>query len=208
MIDMRRALLLLAVAAVLSGCTSAASNPAPGSSRPATSGAPTPSPSPTVTAAIATGPTAAARAADCPFAGTGAVMKIMGMRLSHVTVLRSGGRTVGCRFYAIDTGPLAKTENLPPPDQPAVEITTQRFASATIAHNASVRTAERGTNVQQIAFGAATGLCFQTAFYGRDHGADYACTINSGSTQLLVRTVDTTGTLDTSAVTTAALGVL
>ena len=53
-----------------------------------------------------------------------------------------------------------------------------------------------------------TGLCFQTAFYPKDHGTDYACTISRGSTQLLVRTVDTTGTLSTSAVTKAVLGAL
>jgi hypothetical protein len=112
---------------------------------------------------------------------------------------------VGCRFYALQNSALHDSEHLPGPKQPAVEITTQRYASATAAHNAFVLLAQHGTNPQQVDLGRVVGVCFQNDFYAKDHGADWACAVNSGRTELVVRTVDTTGTFSTAAITRAVL---
>ena len=183
----------LAIAAVLlAACTSGSSStPAPSTSIvtstvPASTVAPTP---------VSSGPTTASAATSCPLAAESFVHLTMGIRLGRVTVLHSGGRVVGCRFYAqqkpdgsCNATCLAK-EKLPGPNQPAVEITTQRYASATDAHNAFVLRAG-SAEPAQTDFDGTTGLCFQTAFDPRDKGTDYACTVNKGSTMVLVRTVD------------------
>jgi hypothetical protein len=125
------------------------------------------------------------------------------MRLGRTTLLRSGGRTVGCRYYAIQGTALHDSEHLPGPDQPAVEVTTQRYATVTDAHNAVVRTADKGTNPQQVDLGnGLIGVCFQTQFDAKDHGRDWACAVNKGTVELVVRSVDTTGTFSTSTLTT------
>ncbi len=129
----------------------------------------------------------------------------MGMRLGKVTVLKSGGEVSGCRIYALQTGPLHTSEHLPGPDQPAVEITIERYPNAINAHNAFVLQARKGTNAQQVTVGAATGVCFQNDFDPKDNGADWACTVNKGTKVVLVRTVDTTGTFSTSALLAAVL---
>jgi hypothetical protein len=128
----------------------------------------------------------------------------MGMRLGRLTVLRSAARTVGCRFYALQ-GAFAN-EHLPGPNQPVVEIATWRYATPTAAHNAFVLAARRGHNPQQTALGrGGTGVCYQVAFYSKDHGRDWACGASVGSLRVLVRTVDTTGTFSTASVTRAVL---
>ena len=104
-------------------------------------------------------------------------------------------------FGELETGqlqnsPLHESEHLPPANQPAIEIATKRYASAIAAHNAFVKTALRGTSPQQARFGGTTGVCFQTDFYPRDHGADWACAWSVGTTSVLVRTVVTTPALN------------
>jgi hypothetical protein len=129
----------------------------------------------------------------------------MGMRLGRITILRSGGHTVGCRFYALQNSPLHVSEHLPGPHQPVVEIVTRRYPTALDAHNAFVLLSRKGTNAQRVDLGRRIGVCFETDFYAKDHGADWACAASVGPTQVVVRTVDTTGTFSTAAVTRAVL---
>jgi hypothetical protein len=154
---------------------------------------------------IVAGPTHAAAASRCPFVTTPYVHTTMGMRLGRITVLRSGGNVVGCRFYALQGSYLHAQENLPGPRQPVVEITTQRYASARDAHNAFVLLARAGRNAQRTDLGVAVGVCFQTDFDPHDHGQDFACAGNKGSLEVVVRTVDTTGTFNTVAIAHAVL---
>lgn len=203
MIGVRFAIVGLAAALLtLSACTSGSSggegsSPAAGPTATSTGAGSTAAATPS-----AAGPTIAAAARSCPFVTAAFVKNTMGMRLGRLTVLRTGGRTVGCRFYAIQGSPLHDSEHLPGPRQPVVEITTERYGSATDAHNAFVREAEVGRNPVQTTLGAGrTGVCYQTAFYPKDRGQDWACGVSAGRTRVLVRTVDTTGAFSTAAVT-------
>ena len=75
--------------------------------------------------------------------------------------------------------------------QPALEITTARYRSATDARNALVLLSRTGTSVQPTAIGGGTGLCFQVAFYPKDAGRDWSCGFTSGTTLVQVKTVVT-----------------
>lgn len=131
------------------------------------------------------------------------------MRLGRITVLRAKGKLVGCRIYALQGGPLARSEHLPGPNQPALEVTTARYTSAVAAHNAFVRVARRGHNPEQAGLGhGIVGVCFQSDFYPKDHGNDWACAASKGRLTVLVRSVDTTGSFNTIAVTKAVLRAL
>jgi hypothetical protein len=193
-----RVLALLAAVALLAGCTSSGADGGPSATIRA--GSPTlhQDTAPVDTGPVETGPTRAARAPSCPFAGTAFVRDTMGMRLGRITVLRSGGRAVGCRFYALQNSPLHTSEHLPGPGQPVVEITTARFRSALAAHNALARLGTAGRNPQQVRFGATLGLCFQTDFYPKDRGRDWACAASLGTLEVVVRGVDTTGSFSTA----------
>lgn len=149
------------------------------------------------------GPTRAVTAPSCPFVASHFVHYTMGMRLGRLTVLRSGGRTVGCRFYALQ-GSFAN-EHLPGPRQPVVEITTRQFVTTTGAHNAFVSLGTASKTVERADLGRTTGVCFQADFYPKDHGADWACAASVGRTEVVVRTVDTTSSLNTATVTRAVL---
>jgi len=195
---------LLALAGALAGlaaCTSSGSppSPAPGSTISSTvTVAPSSPPEPS------SAPTRAVAAEFCPLVSTDLVHQTMGMRLGRLTVLRSGGRTVGCRFYALQ-GAYAN-EHLPGPHQPVVEIATWRYATPIAAHNAFVLAARAGRNPQQTTLGrGGTGVCYRAAFYPKDHGQDFACGASVGPVRVLVRTVDTTSTINTAAVTRAVL---
>jgi len=199
-----RLTLLLTTAFCLAACTSsggAATSPAPGTVRS------TVTVGPSSAAPRPAAPTTAAAARSCPFAASTFVRDTMGMRLGRLTVLRSAGATVGCRFYALQGGALHASEHLPGPDQPVVEILTQRYPTATAAHNAFVLAARAGRNPQQTPFGhGRVGVCYQTAFYVKDRGQDWACGASVGTVRVQVRTVDTTGTFSTATVTQAVLG--
>jgi hypothetical protein len=139
----------------------------------------------------------------------------IGMRLGRITVLKSAGRTVGCRIYpqshpdAQCDATCLQGEHLPRPSQPVVEITTQRYGSAVAAHNAFVLIARQGRNAQQADLGGGnTGVCFQTDFYAADHGADWACAASKSTTELLVRTVVTSPALNAQLVTQRVLGAI
>lgn len=197
-------------AATLAGCTgSGGSTP----STPVTSTIveTTTAPAPP-TAPVDTGPTTAASATSCPYAASEFVHDTLGMRLSRLTVLRSGGRVVGCRFYPL-THPTPQCdasclqgEHLPGPNQPVLEISTTRYPSPDAAHNGFVRVADAGKNPQPVQLGGGiVGVCFQTDFYPKDHGADYACATSKGSTALVVRSVDTVSAYNTKNITTAVL---
>lgn len=200
----------LLAAATLAGCTSR-SGGTPYS--PVTSTiVETTTASPPPTAPVDTGPITAASATSCPFAATEFVHNTLGMRLSRLTVLHSGGHVVGCRFYPL-THPTPQCdatclqgEHLPGPNQPVLEVSTTRYPSPDAAHNGFVRVADAGTNPQQVQLGGGiVGVCFQTDFYPKDRGTDYACATSKGSTALLVRSVDTVSAYNTKNITAAVL---
>jgi hypothetical protein len=169
---------------------------------------PTPPPTPTVTVTqtrpvpttpVDDGPTSSAEG-TCTLLSKRTVANDVGMRLDRVTVQRAGGTQVGCTFYPL-AHPTAQCpesclagEHLPGPHQPAVQLATSRWASTTAAHNAMVRLATAGTNPQQVDVGGGRiGLAYQLGFYPKDHGKDWACAFNLGSTLVVIKTV-TTGT--------------
>jgi hypothetical protein len=200
-----RVLGILSVAGLLAACTAGSGGgPSPASSGPAAASGSTGARG-IATAPIDSGPTRAAAARSCPFATEGLVRDTMGMRLGRLTVLRSGGHVVGCRFYALQGSPLHDSEHLPGPNQPVVEITTRRYAAPFAAHDAFVLLARKGSNAVQADLGRTVGVCFQAAFYPNDHGTDWACAASVGRTELVVRTVDTTGSFSTATLTRAVL---
>lgn len=193
---------LVATATLLGACTAA------GPSGPAQSTVPPSGSHQSSSAAsgpIDSGPLRARDASSCPYLRAGFVHDTIGMRLGRLAVLRRDGRVVGCRFYALQRSPQTRSEHLPGPKQPVVEVLTQRYHSAKDAHNAFVIAAEQGTNAQRVDIGPAPGVCFQKDFYWKDHGTDWACATNVGSTEVVVRTVDNTGTFNAVALTQAAL---
>jgi hypothetical protein len=118
------------------------------------------------------------------------------MRLARITVLRSSGTVVGCRFYAVQhaTASCDETclqgEHLPGPNQPAVDIKITRYANALAAHNGFVLAERGGTNPQQETITVDNdGICYETDFDKQDHGQDWACGFSLGSRAVLIRTV-------------------
>jgi hypothetical protein len=182
--------LTLATSIGVAGCTSSDSPAAP--STAVTTSTVTRTPVPTPTNPIDAGPTTVAEAPACPWLDTTVTAHRLGMRLGRITVLRSGAHVVGCRIYALQNSPLATSEHLPPANQPVIELTSRRYASALGAHNAFVREARKGTAPQQVAIGSTTGVCFQTDFYAKDKGTDWACAWNVGATAISLRTVTDT----------------
>jgi hypothetical protein len=189
---------LLVGSAILTACTGS----------PAVAPASTPLPTPTVTVTMTRpvpttplddGPTTS-RKGTCSLLPKRTVHLDVGMRLDRVTVQRAGGKQVGCTFYALQH-PTAQCpasclagEHLPGPKQPVVQLAISRWAGTTAAHNAMVRLATAGTNPQQVDVGRGRiGLAYQIDFYRKDHGKDWACAFNIGSTLAVVKTV-TTGT--------------
>jgi hypothetical protein len=156
---------------------------------------------------VRTGPTTAVRAPVCPLLGRRQAADRIGMRLARITVLRSGGRLVGCRFYALHGSPLHASEHLPGPSQPAVEILLRRYRAPAAAHNAFVRAASSGRDPQRERIEpGSTGVCYQSDFYPPDRGRDWACGFSTGRTSVLVRTVVTSPALDAVLVARAIAG--
>lgn len=136
-------------------------------------------------------------ASSCPLMAEQRLAKMVGMRLDRVAVLKSGGKVVGCRFFALqhpnaqcDASCLAN-EKLPGSHQPAVEIQTYRYPDANAAYNAYVRLATKeGHQLQRAAIvGTTPGLCYQMSFWRKDNGHDWACAFSNGITMAVVRTV-------------------
>jgi hypothetical protein len=184
--------LVAAVSILVAGCTS-------GRARPGTTRTLTQTQTFTTTATggpIAAGPTKTA-SGTCALVPKQTVADDLGMRLDRENVLTSGGKQVGCEFFAIQGSPLATSERLPGPNQPVLRITSARYPSALEAHNAMVLLAGAGTNPQQITVKAGnTGLAFQTKFDPQDHGTDWACTFTSGTTLVVIHTVVTSPALN------------
>jgi hypothetical protein len=188
---------LMASAAALAGCTSSGS-PAPTTSTEFQTITQTrPAPTPKTSGPVSTGPTTAADVSSCPLLDKQSAADTVGMRLERVAVLKADGKLVGCRFYALQGSPLAVSEHLPGPNQPAIEITATRYPDATSVRAAFIALAEKGRNVQRATISDGNvGLCFQTDFYAMDHGADWACAYGDGPTLVLVKTVVTSPALN------------
>ena len=207
---------LAVCAALLAGCTSSGSGPTPTTSTEFQTVTKTrPVPPPTAVPPVSTGPTTAADASSCPLLDEQYAAETIGMRLDRISVLKSGGTVIGCRIYALqhptgqcDASCLA-AEKLPPGDQPAVEITSMQYPDATSARRAFIALAEKGDNVQQATVAAGNvGLCFQTAFYPKDNGTDWACTYSVGTRLVLVKTVVTSPALNAIEITKAVAAKL
>lgn len=192
---------LAAIAAVLllaAGCTSSGSSPTTTPQTTATRTViHTTAPS---TAPVVAGPTSSAHG-TCPFIADKTVAEDLGMRLGRTTVQRSGGKVIGCRFYPL-AHPTAecgtscfKGEHLPPASQPVLQLLITRFPSASTAHNAMVLASQRGKNAQQVTVGGSTALAFQTDFYAKDKGKDWAVAFTRGAKLVQVDTVVTSGSL-------------
>jgi hypothetical protein len=144
---------------------------------------------PPSTAPVVAGPTTSAEG-SCPFLDQQTAAGDVGMRLARTTVESSGGKPVGCNFYALQGSPLSESEHLPGPNQPAIRITSTRYPDAAAAHNAMVRAA--GQQAQQAKVGTLTGLAFQVEFDPADKGKDWACAFTKGDTLVVVTTAVTT----------------
>jgi hypothetical protein len=184
------AVVVAAPAVLLVACTSSGADaPPPRTVTHTVTGTVTRSASVGPTGPVPAGPTTAAVAASCPLLPTQQAADRAGMRLAKITVLHSGDKVVGCRFYALQNSPLHNSEHLPGPHQPAIEITTTAYASSGAAHNAFVLDARRGSNPQQAELGGTTGVCYQISYYRHDHGRDWACSFNLGVQKVTVKTV-------------------
>jgi hypothetical protein len=86
-----------------------------------------------------------------------------------------------------------------------LEIVTDRYPTAVEAHNAVVVAARSGHNPQRVRLGKIEGACFQTNFYPKDQGQDWACAANKQRTEVVVRSVDTTGTIGTETILRSVL---
>lgn len=188
-------------ALALAGCTSSgggAPSSGPVSTNYTTVTQTKPAPTPTVTTPkpIGAGPTTAATASACALLPTQTAFDRGGMRLGRIATLRSAGKVVGCRFYGQQQpndqcgATCLANEHLPPGNQPVIEITTARYSSAKDAHNAFVLIANKGSNFQQVDIGIDNvGVCYQTPFYAKDKGKDWACGFSSGKTAVVIKTV-------------------
>jgi hypothetical protein len=181
---MRRAGLAasLVVAAALTACHSSATagstsissvqrSPSTSTPPPATSAKPNPRPTPT--------PHRPVREIDgtCPYIATQDLADKVGSRVGRTTVFTSTPR--GCRFY------------LPFGDLHAVaQITARTYPDALTAHNAMVRTAEKGSQPIGIPSLApdTEGILYRSSFYPPDGDQDWACIFRKGRTVVTVKT--------------------
>jgi hypothetical protein len=187
---------VVGAALAVSACTSSGADPTPTLTQTVTSTR-TPSPSSIgPTAPVVAGPTTTAAATACPLLAQQTAASQVGMRLDRITVQRSGGKVVGCRFYALEhpnaqcDATCLANEHLPPGNQAVIEIVTTRYPSVIAAHNAFVISTHGGSNPQQVTVSVDnTGVCFQIPFYSKDHGTDWACAFSVDKTAVVVKTV-------------------
>jgi hypothetical protein len=191
-----RVLAVLAGIALLAGCSSSGSPNS--SSQPA-------APSGSSSAHHHPGKTRELKASSCPLASESSVRDTIGMRLGRITRLRGGGVVSGCRFYALQGSPLSASEHLPGPKQPVLEIVVHRYGTAFTAANVVTLTARSGRNPHRVNLGKTKGACFQTNFYPKDHGRDWACAASKKRIEVVVRSVDTTGTFSTATILRSVL---
>jgi hypothetical protein len=193
-----RVLTLLTAVALLTGCTSSSGSPGGGgSSLPGLpSGSSSNQPEP--------GAVHEVRAKSCPLVTAASVRSTLGMRLGRISRLR-GVKVSGCRFYALQDSSLHTSEHLPGPHQPVLEVVVKHYVTQVEAHNVVVLTARAGRNPQRVSLGKTKGACFQTNFYPKDHGKDWACAANVKAVEVVVRSVDTTGTFGTATILRSVL---
>lgn len=192
---------VLAGAGLLAGCAS--SRPGSEPSRPGASTSLTPSrdastsrPTDAAAGPIAAGPTTSADG-TCPFIEQPTAANDVGVRTGRITVQTSGGRPVGCRFYADQDPAYSASEHLPGPDQPVLQISSSRYPSTTSAHNAMVRIAEAGSSARADSLSRQIeGISFQTRFYPPDQGRDWAYTFRVATAVVVVMTVQTDTSFD------------
>ena len=206
----RAALVLVLTSAVLAGCTSAGSGgPAgsPGDRTVVSTITQTSTPTPKSPGGpLDTGPTTAATAA-CPLLETPTAASDVGVRMGRVVTLSSGGKAVGCRFYASQDPQYRASEHLPGPNQPVLQIVSSRFSDPTAAHNYMVRRAESGTNAHQDDLNSTTeGISFQTRFDPDDKGQDWAFTFRRNVTVVVVTTAQRDASFDARAVASSIVG--
>ncbi|MBE7189606.1 hypothetical protein [Jatrophihabitans endophyticus] len=138
-----------------------------------------------------------AKDARCPYIRTGLdedgdrgyhlhrpnVADIEGDRIYRTTVL-THLHPVGCRFYFYA-----------PPYEAVADVVPRRFSSATVAHNALVRTAEAGSQpisaphfARDGAADRVDGISYRTKFFDRDGTRDWAFAFAAGRTLVVVHT--------------------
>jgi hypothetical protein len=197
----------LALLVGVSACTSG-SAPAPSSAAPSTAtrtAAPsTASQAPSTASPVASSPvpvssaaTSAATVSSCPLLTQDVVADTLGMRQGRIAVLRSVGKVVGCRFYALqhpnaqcDATCLAG-EHLPGATQPALDIAITDYPTATAAHNAFVLASRAGTEASAVLVtGSITGVQYRHAFYPKDGAQDWAVAFSVGTRTVVVRAAE------------------
>ena len=156
---------LVASLTVLAGCTHAARQAK--STTPATTSSAAASPS--KTSAKPTRPPSAlpttSTEAACPFLDVATAAADVGVRMGRITVQSTGGKPIGCRFFADQDPNYRASEHLPGPNQPVMQIVSNHYANATAAHNATVKIAQAGHNAYQADLSAGVeGISFQTRF--------------------------------------------
>jgi len=186
----RRWLVVLALPAVLAGCTSASLRvrdttvvqtvtSTVHTPRPQTTPTYTPAPETTV-AGLRPGaaPAPGERDATCPYITTQSAAETEGNRIYRTTII-TNTHPVGCRFYFWCCDFHA-----------TMDIVPRAFASALEAYNAMVRTGDAGSDaigVKALVPGVSAVL-YQTKFYGPDGATDWACTFAKGATMVTVHT--------------------
>jgi hypothetical protein len=177
---------VVAAILLLAGCTSAATTVVDSS----VTRTETITPSAAATGPLDTRPIVAQDAATCPLLSFQDAASIGGMRLAHLQILRQGSATVGCRFFAISSGPLAQSEHLH--GQDVLEITSARYASALTAHNALARLAGTGTDPAQYTIApGVVGVAFRATFDPGDGDRDWAIAFAKNTALVVVRTATT-----------------
>lgn len=135
----------------------------------AASGAPLPQPGPVTETA-----------GSCPYLDAVTASDLEGNKVGRVTVVSTD--PVGCNFYfAYGDGHMT------------LQISTQRYATATDAYNAMVATGDAGAQVEGIP-GLVPGVdavLYRTSFYPPDKGRDWACSFATGPVMVTVKTDQT-----------------
>jgi hypothetical protein len=172
----------------LAACTHSSPGPASTVTRIETV---TRSPSAIPTTPVVAGPTTAA-IKDCPLVSLAVATPIIGQRLDHSTVQMSGGKTVGCEFYPITTGPLATSENLPRNGFPSARIIVTTYPSAESARQVLAIVSRAGGSPSLQSIDGLVGETFRTHFYPPDGEADWACAFIKGPQLVTVLLAEST----------------
>lgn len=211
---MRVALVIVAGALALAGCTSSANQPSPTITRTITDThthhvpGPTFTPKPAKTVAPlppGTKPPKGEREKTCPYIKAGLnieptdapnVADLEGDRIYRVTVL-SKLHPVGCRFYFYSGAYEAVADILP-----------RTFKTHLAAHNAMVITARAGSNSDSYRnfVKGVDGIRYRTKFYGPDGKRDWAFVFAKGKVMVVVHTQQTNASLNPQDIAEAIVG--